>query len=311
MRFEQAQLTCNEVWGGNAAADAALELPGLRGWVLSKPYQGAESGGDVYYVSSCGTGRITRLMLADVMGHGEEAAEMARYLRSLMFRYLNHIEPHTLASQVNELFNARSADKGRFATAVILTFFSPTGEMTLCNAGHPPPMIFSAEQRGWSRLERKDETRGPSDLPLGVDESGQYIARELTLDSGDVVLLYTDGLIEAKDTSGRQLGVNGLLELLAEVEDPLSWGHPGDLMRGVTKLLDERGFELSEDDLSLAVLQFVQPARGAGMLKKIAGTKSLIAGLLRGDGMPWPEMSWRNIGLHLFLPLKKTESRRG
>jgi len=61
---DHADIACSEAWGGNRAAAVALVVPGLEGGVVSRPWHGAEAGGDVHDVSSCGTGRITRLMLA-------------------------------------------------------------------------------------------------------------------------------------------------------------------------------------------------------------------------------------------------------
>ena len=63
-------MQCMEVWGGSQLASSGVELGGLDLWVYSKPYGEAPRGGDVYYVSSCATGRISRMLLADVSGHG-------------------------------------------------------------------------------------------------------------------------------------------------------------------------------------------------------------------------------------------------
>ena len=59
-------LQCMEVWGGNHSADGAVTMSGLDAWIYSEPYRGDAGGGDVYYVSSCATGRITRMLVADV-----------------------------------------------------------------------------------------------------------------------------------------------------------------------------------------------------------------------------------------------------
>jgi hypothetical protein len=59
-----------EIFGSNQAADNAFSSPGLDIWVYSRPHGEAASGGDVYYVSLCGGGVITRFILADVSGHG-------------------------------------------------------------------------------------------------------------------------------------------------------------------------------------------------------------------------------------------------
>src|SRR5205085_11389593 len=74
-------MQCMEVWGGNAQTNNGVSMLGLDAWVYSKPYESAEAGGDVYYVSSCATGRITRLLVADVSGHGNAVSETAGVLR--------------------------------------------------------------------------------------------------------------------------------------------------------------------------------------------------------------------------------------
>ena len=63
-------MQCMEVWGGSQVTSSGVELAGLDVWVYSKPFGEAQRGGDVYYVSSCASGRISRLLLADVSGHG-------------------------------------------------------------------------------------------------------------------------------------------------------------------------------------------------------------------------------------------------
>ena len=66
---ESIGLVCNEVWGGNQAFHGPIELPGLRGALFSQPCGGGR-GGDVHYLSVCGSGLISRACLADVTGHG-------------------------------------------------------------------------------------------------------------------------------------------------------------------------------------------------------------------------------------------------
>ena len=72
-------MQCMEIWGGSQAADTAVSTPGLDIHVRSQPYGGAASGGDVHYVSLCGGGVITRLIVADLSGHGAALAEQLRH----------------------------------------------------------------------------------------------------------------------------------------------------------------------------------------------------------------------------------------
>src|SRR4051812_28101541 len=85
-------MQCMEVWGGNALVDSAVTVAGLDAWVYSKPHGQADGGGDVYYVSSCATGRIARLLVADVTGHGAAVCDAAGQLRGLMRRDVEY--PH-------------------------------------------------------------------------------------------------------------------------------------------------------------------------------------------------------------------------
>src|SRR5436190_20843696 len=77
-------MQCMEVWGGNQLADSGVVMAGLDAWVYSKPFGGAEGGGDVYYVSSCATGRIVRLLVADVSGHGAKVAQVATGMSAII-----------------------------------------------------------------------------------------------------------------------------------------------------------------------------------------------------------------------------------
>lgn len=78
--------------GGSQLTSAGVEFGGVNARVYIKPYGQAKAGGDVYYASSCATGRISRLLLADVWGHGNAVAATAADLRILMRRFVNHLD---------------------------------------------------------------------------------------------------------------------------------------------------------------------------------------------------------------------------
>ena len=78
------RMTCMEVWGGNRSTWTSFVVPGLDIWVYSQPFDGSDNGGDVYYVSSCASGRITRMLVGDVSGHGTEAAALSVSFQQLL-----------------------------------------------------------------------------------------------------------------------------------------------------------------------------------------------------------------------------------
>ena len=94
-------MECMEVWGGNHAIDRGFQTAGLTIWIYSRPFGQAEGGGDVYYLSSCASGRITRMLLADVSGHGQSVAQFAAQLRDLMRR--NVAQVLIAAAMANEV----------------------------------------------------------------------------------------------------------------------------------------------------------------------------------------------------------------
>src|SRR5262245_58445290 len=115
------QMSCMEVWGGSQLTERGVEFTGLDAWVYSKPYGQSPRGGDVYYASSCATGRITRFLLADVAGHGGSVAPTAADLRLLMRRFVNRLDQTEFVRLINLQFG-QLARQSVFATAIVTTY---------------------------------------------------------------------------------------------------------------------------------------------------------------------------------------------
>ena len=302
---EPHAMTCMEIWGGNRATSRTVTLPGLDAWVYSLPYQQADSGGDVYYVSNCATGRITRLLLADVSGHGAAVAETANHLRLLMRRYVNHFRQVKFVSSMNDEF-ANLTHAGGFATAVVSTFIAPSRRLTFSNAGHPCPLIFRSREQRWRLLEtHTDEgphSGGPSDLPLGIFENGTYAEYELRLDVGDLVLFYTDALIESRGADGELLGSEAFLKIVLDLDA----SKPENLLdQIVTKVTSLRPGNLTDDDVTMLLFRATGEATRVPLKNRVLAPFRLLKGMAvsllnGGRGMPLPEMSVANIGGAMF-----------
>ncbi len=209
------RMQCMEVWGGNSGANRAFEMPGLEAWVYSKPHLESVAGGDVYYLSSCASGRITRLLLADVSGHGPAVADLAIGLRNLMRKNVNLVKQSRFVTGMNRQFLSLS-DQGAFATAVVATFFQPTRRLTVCNAGHPPPLLFDASENRWSLIDDPEGAGSQiANIPLGVHDQTVYSQMQNVLDDGDLVLFTSDALTESVDSDGDMLGTAGLLRVVS------------------------------------------------------------------------------------------------
>src|SRR2546421_658178 len=120
---EAFAMQCMETWGGSHAATARTSTPGLDIWVSSQPHEAASHGGYVHYVSLCGGGAITRLIVADLSGHGASAAEAALGLRALIRKNINRKDQSRLVRALNRQLLAQSRLR-RFATAVIATYLT-------------------------------------------------------------------------------------------------------------------------------------------------------------------------------------------
>lgn len=215
------RMQCMEIWGGNRAVDKSFEAPGLDLYVFSAPYQSSKTGGgDIYYCTSCASGRITRMLLADVAGHGESASKLAIVLRDLLRDNVNTISQEHFIEAMNREFG-KVAEESCFATAVVATFFEPTGRFTFGLAGHPHPIYYQAAKRSWSHLVsqglRDDEI---GNMPLGMLDHSIYTGHSIATQQGDMFLLYSDAFMEAVDRDGNQLGILGLVRILNQWNQP-------------------------------------------------------------------------------------------
>jgi serine phosphatase RsbU (regulator of sigma subunit) len=206
-----------EIWGGSSAIERNVATPGLDLWIRSQPYGQAAGGGDVHYVSLCGGGIITRLIVADISGHGVSVAELARSLRDIMRRNINRKSQSRLVAELNREFS-ELAKLQRFATAVVVTYLADRNQLTICNAGHPRPLWYQAAQQTWRVIDAADRPDALTNLPLGVDDTASYPQVRIDLAPGDLVLIYTDALTESVGADGQLLGEQGLTELLRSLD---------------------------------------------------------------------------------------------
>ena len=297
-------MACMEVWGGSQLTESGVELGGLDVWVYSKPYGQAQRGGDVYYVSSCATGRISRLLLADVSGHGQTVAAMAADLRMLMRRFVNRLDHKEFVRLLNEHFTALSSN-GSFATAVVTTFFAPSRRLSLCNAGHPRPLLYRAATKEWSLVGHHDHHERPplSDIPLGMFDIADYETIDVNLEPGDVMVSYTDALMESCDADGQMLGEAGLLRIVKLLGDV-----PADKLINsmVREIADRYPENLAADDVTLLVVRVNDRALKFSLRDKLSAFGRFLLSLVRsGDHAPFPDFTVPNVVGAIIPPLAR------
>ena len=294
-------MQCMEVWGGSQLTAAGVEFGGLDAWVYSKPYGAAHAGGDVYYASSCATGRISRLLLADVSGHGSAVASTAADLRTLMRRFVNRLDQTEFVRLLNQQFMELS-EGGTFATAIVSTFFAPSRRLTVCNAGHPRPLMYHAAQQRWDFLGHHslgDSAKStPSNIPLGMLDLSEYEQFDVELEPGDCVVSYTDALIESRDADGKDLGEAGVLRIMRHLGDV----EPRRLIDALLKEIGGRHPEnLTEDDVTVLVVRVngrpPHHSLGAKFGAAIRLVRSIVAAINpQAERPPLPDANLANIG---------------
>ena len=199
-------------------------------------------GGDFYDFVELPKGNLG-VAMADVSGKGVPASLQMASLRAA-FRVNAHFmyDIHRIMVEVNQHL-CRDTTPGEFATAFYGVLTPDGRRFTYCNAGHLPPMLLRDGKLQYL------ETGG---MIIGVDPEAKYDNDPLTVQPGDVILIYTDGVVEAMNFSEEQYGKERLAESLMRYA-----GDPPDLL--VKHLLWDlrrfRGLADRLDDVSIVVLK--------------------------------------------------------
>ena len=223
-----------------------LPEPGLaiEGWDVHTHYApaGAVSGDYLDLMPTLNAGRGGLFLLGDVAGKGVSAALLMSNLHAVFRSMVGLDLPLTdLVGRANHVFGGSTLDSS-FAT-LVCGRATPSGEVEIVNAGHNPPLLL------------RDDAVEPlpaTGLPLGLFSSGPYAAHTLRVEPGELLLLYTDGLSEARNGCGEELGVERVVRVLERNRNAT----PASLIEDV---LDEvaafRNGGSPSDDLTLMALR--------------------------------------------------------
>ena len=257
---EPRRLQCAETWAGNERTATLVELPGLTAWVHSVPAGPSEAGGDVHYISVCPSCLVSRVAVADVSGHGQAVVSLSEKLRTLMRRHLKALGQTGLMRDLNQAVQDE-LDTVHYATMVAVGFHGRRGLLVATNAGHPPALWYRAARREWSWLAREPagSSAGISGTPLGLFPDVRYARSIIKVQPGDLFVMYTDGVSEAVNPAGDELGRDGLMALAAELDTSSAEGFGCGLVSALDRFRDGAS---SSDDETIIVLQTVPPEAG-------------------------------------------------
>ncbi len=184
------------------------------------------------------------MMVGDVSGHGAAAAMEAVQFDAILRTYRGDEgeRPASVVSYTNRHFFSRRL-RGRFMTLFALRYRPDTRSISYLSAGHPPLLL----RRG-NELHLLGEC---DQIPLGVLRDYQYQNNEFRVETGDVLVSYTDGLIEARDRRQNPFGLERLRELVAT--GPQSPEQLRDEI--VAAVQSHQGARLGADDQTLIVFR--------------------------------------------------------
>ena len=163
----------------------AIEMPGLRGILYSRPCHGPE-GGDVHFASVCGSGLVARLCVADVAGHGQVVAAVGREMHAHLRQSVNRFDDRRVMADLDR----RLETEGLRALPRRPRQLLPSEPAADGGLRRPSPgWLYRAAEDRWTRLDAAPVTAGlPRNLPLGTGLGPDYSRQRLRRCRGDRVL---------------------------------------------------------------------------------------------------------------------------
>ena len=225
---------------------AKLTLPGYDIYGFSRPCD--ETGGDYFDYIRVREGRLG-LAIGDVSGHGIGAALYMATARALLRAFLSTTT--NLSKVIGDLNNALERD---MATGKFMTLFY--GELDLLErtlgyvmAGHNEPLVYRAASGEFEELQSPG-------MALGFLRDNDYdLAGPVEFSPQDILILYTDGIPEARNRAKDQFGMERMIEAIRSRRTRPAKDIVDGIIRDVTEFAGARGFE---DDLTLIVVKFLE-----------------------------------------------------
>ena len=205
-------------------------LPTLAGWDLhglNVPSRGVS--GDYYEVVERSAGRECVLMIADVSGKGMAASLLTVSLQALSEGPIEDgLPPEEICARLSRRLFKRTPPE-KYATAFLGILETESGLLRYTNAGHNPALVIRAAPAGSTAAAETIEL-GSTGVPLGLLAAAPYYADTIELGHGDLLVLYTDGIVEAMDPDGEEYGLDRLKQVCAS--------HPGETCAALAAALD-------------------------------------------------------------------------
>ena len=195
-------------------------LPRIAGVEIAASYEPSGlAGGDLYdlfpldgqHNGHCDTRRRWCIFIGDTAGHGLAAAVVIAIVQAVLHAHPARIaRPATLLTHANRQLCAKGL--GGFVTAFLGVYEPESRRLTYANAGHPPPLLRRSSDASIVALDEVGS------YPMGIEHSETFREAVVLLEPGDTLLLYTDGVTEARDKNDEMFEQHRLRRILQDAE---------------------------------------------------------------------------------------------
>ncbi|MCD6309918.1 MAG: SpoIIE family protein phosphatase [Candidatus Eremiobacteraeota bacterium] len=202
--------------------------------------------GDIYDLIPLGNGKFA-LLIADVSGKGMPAGIFATLAKGTLWTLTkHHKEPAKILEEANKVLVRGTGDK-MFVTVFLCVIDSNTNIVTYATGGHNPSFLF--------RKNKDVISLKASGLPLGAFEKFPYEEKNVRMEPGDFLVIYTDGATECRNKNNEELGEEGFINILKTIKE-------GDLKERLKKITREikkfAGKQPQHDDITIVAVQVEQ-----------------------------------------------------
>jgi sigma-B regulation protein RsbU (phosphoserine phosphatase) len=213
-----------------------VSAPGL---VVAGSMQSAEGvvAGDWWDAVTRPDGAVA-VVVADVSGHGPEASVTAVRVRSIIRAAL---QAGIAPDAVMAMAAAACSDDEHFVTAIIIVLDTAGGALSWCNAGHHPAIVVTRDKEA-----SLCEPTGPLISALG----GEWTVRARLFEPGDVVVAFTDGLVESRNADGDELESSKVSQFIRGMDGPVR-ENPDELISRLLAQVRHRAADWRRDDVTI------------------------------------------------------------
>lgn len=245
LELKDKLLARDELEAGRKVQNALLperspRVPGWQIWLFSRPAN--EVGGDLIDFLSLGSKRYG-IALGDIAGKGLGAALLTSKLQATLRAFLPDLRSLSiLGSKLNKIFY-RDAPSQSFASLVYLEISPHSGTVHLVNAGHMPPLLLRSG---------KIEELPKGESALGILPEENYREHRITLEKDNLLIVYSDGVTEARNQDGIFLGEKRFRAILMKLTEFSAHKTGENILKAVGQFV---GDARPTDDISLAILK--------------------------------------------------------